>query len=144
MLLVGDFAGDCPVGTIGLTCKGKSRNATEWHVSTQTRLGSTAYPYQLRSPTARTARSKRSNSSLMVDIALALSFYGERAGEPVDFIDHHHIDPACFNVAQELFQGGAVEVATGIGRIIIGQGQDLPTQGRLAFDVGLAGLPLSV
>src|SRR6516165_362592 len=63
MLLVGDFAGDCPVGTIGLTCKGKSRNATEWHVSTQPRLGSTASPYQLRSPTARMARSKRSNSS---------------------------------------------------------------------------------
>lgn len=51
---------------------------------------------------------------------------GERLGQAVDLVDDHYVDPAAIDVDQELFQGGAIEVAAGIGGVIVMLGEGLP------------------
>jgi hypothetical protein len=70
---------------------------------------------------------------------------GKRASEAIDLVDDHHIDLAGFNIYQQLFfEGGAVEVAAGIRRIVVVLRQHLPAQRRLALDIGLAGISLCI
>ena len=51
---------------------------------------------------------------------------GERAGEAVDLVDHDHVDLAGLDIGQQLLQGRAVEVAAGIGGVVIVLGKGLP------------------
>ena len=41
---------------------------------------------------------------------------GQRAGQPVDLVDHDHVDLAGLDVFEQMLQGRAVHVAAGIGR----------------------------
>ncbi len=69
---------------------------------------------------------------------------GERAGEPVDFVNDDDIDAAGVDVSQQPLQRRAVEVTTGIGRIIIARGQRFPAIVHLRLDVGLASFALGI
>ena len=69
---------------------------------------------------------------------------GQRTGEAVDLVDDHDVDPAGLDIGQQLFQGRAVEVAAGIGRVVVVLGEGPPALRGLALDIGLAGLPLGV
>ena len=51
---------------------------------------------------------------------------GERPGQAVDLVDHDHVDLAGLDIRQEPLEGRAVEVAAGIGGIVIVLGQGLP------------------
>ena len=51
---------------------------------------------------------------------------GQRAGQAVDLVDHDHVDLAGLDILQQLLEGRAVEVAAGIGRVVIALGQGPP------------------
>ena len=68
----------------------------------------------------------------------------ERAGQPVDLVDHHDIDLAGPDVGQQGLQGRAVERGTREAPIVVTVSNEPPALMGLALDVGLAGLPLGV
>jgi hypothetical protein len=68
----------------------------------------------------------------------------ERSGDAVDLVDDDHLDPAEFDFSEEAFQGGAFEIAAGVGGVVIVLGQCLPALRGLTPYIGLAGLALSV
>src|SRR5207248_4929741 len=68
----------------------------------------------------------------------------QRAGQPVDLVDDHHVDPTGFDIRQHLFESGALEIAPGIGGIVIMLGQGPPALRRLTLYIGLTSIPLSV
>ena len=69
---------------------------------------------------------------------------GERAGQAIDLVDHHHINRSGLYVAQEPLQGRAVHRPSREAAIIVvGFDQDPALMG-LALDVGLGGLALRV
>ena len=69
---------------------------------------------------------------------------GQRAGEPVDLVDHHDVDLAGPDIGQELLQGRAVERGAREAAIVVVVGNEPPALMRLALDIGLAGLALGV
>jgi hypothetical protein len=68
----------------------------------------------------------------------------QRPGQPVDFIDDNDIDLAGCDFAQKCLQGRAIERGAGKRPVVIAVGNKAPAFVRLALDVGLAGLALSV
>jgi hypothetical protein len=69
---------------------------------------------------------------------------GERAGQPIDFVGHHHIDLAGLDVGEKLLQCGAVHRGAGEAAIIIVLRQTGPALVALAVDEGFAGLALGM
>ena len=62
----------------------------------------------------------------------------QRAGEPVDLVDHDHVDPAGLDVGEQALQGRAVQRAAGEAAVVVAVGQRDPALVRLALDVGFA------
>src|ERR1700730_10709226 len=60
---------------------------------------------------------------------------GERAGQPVDLVDHDDIDPARPHLGEQRLQGRAVERGAGQAAIIIVLGLQSPALTALAADI---------
>jgi hypothetical protein len=67
---------------------------------------------------------------------------GERAGQPVDLVDDHDVDPAGSDMGEQMLQGGSLQIAAGEAAIVIAGSRQHPTFVPLAADEGLAGLAL--
>src|SRR6516225_10011657 len=67
---------------------------------------------------------------------------GERAGQPVDLVDDHDIDPPCRDVGEQLLQSRPAHRRAGEPAVIIPRAQAHPAFVALADDEGLAGLAL--
>ena len=67
---------------------------------------------------------------------------GERAGQPVDLVDDHGIDPPRCEVAEQLLQSGPIHRRAGEPAVIISRAQADPAFVTLAVDEGLAGFAL--
>src|SRR6266851_5791545 len=68
----------------------------------------------------------------------------QRAGEPVDLVDHHDGDLSGPDIREQGLQGGAVEGGTREAAIVVVVGNEPPALVGLTLDVGLAGLPLGI
>ena len=68
----------------------------------------------------------------------------QRAREPVDLVDDHHIDQPGLDIAQQALQCGTFQCGAGDAAIVIAVGHQYPSLGPLAGHVGLTGLPLGV
>jgi hypothetical protein len=68
----------------------------------------------------------------------------ERAGKPVDLVDHHGIDPALADIVEELLQGRPLHRAAGEAAVIVGGVHQTPALALLAPDERLARLALGV
>jgi hypothetical protein len=66
----------------------------------------------------------------------------QRAGQPVDFVDHHHVNLAGLDVATEPFQRGPLQRAAREPAVVVSVGDEDPALGALARDIGFAGFPL--
>ena len=66
------------------------------------------------------------------------------AGEPVDLVDHHHIDASRLDLGKQPLQGRTLETAARDAGIVVGVGQQAPAFMGLALDVGFGGLALVV
>src|SRR6202047_5020415 len=67
---------------------------------------------------------------------------GERAGQPVDLVDDHDIDPVGSDISDQLLQGGSVQIAAGEPAIVIAGSDQYPALVALTADKGLAGFAL--
>ena len=68
----------------------------------------------------------------------------QRTRQPVDFVDHHHVDLAGANVAKEQLEGRAVHRPAGEAAVVIQCRQDRPAFVLLRENEGRAGLALRV
>jgi hypothetical protein len=68
----------------------------------------------------------------------------ERAGEPVDLVDDHDIDPAVLDVGEKPLQTRPLQRAAGPAAIVISVGDQCPAFRPLALDAGLARLTLGI
>ena len=59
-------------------------------------------------------------------------------------VDDHRVHPARLDIRQRALKVGPVQGATGDATIVIGIWDELPTFVDLAFDIGLACLPLGM
>jgi hypothetical protein len=69
---------------------------------------------------------------------------GQRPGQPVDLVDDDDVDPAGVDILQELLKGRAIEIAAGIGGVVIMLGEGPPALRGLTLYIGLAGIPLGI
>src|SRR6202040_156040 len=67
---------------------------------------------------------------------------GERAGQPVDLVDDHRVDPPRRDVLKQLLQSRPVHRRAGEPTVIISRPQAEPAFMPLAVDEGLAGFAL--
>jgi hypothetical protein len=67
---------------------------------------------------------------------------GERAGQPVDLVDDHRVDPPRRDVCEQLLQSGPIHRRAGEPTVIISRPQADPAFMPLAVDEGLAGFAL--
>jgi hypothetical protein len=67
---------------------------------------------------------------------------GERAGQPVDLVDDHGVDPPRSEVGEQLLQSRAIHRRAGEPAVIISRAQVHPPFVPLAGDEGLAGFAL--
>jgi len=67
---------------------------------------------------------------------------GERAGQPVDLVDDHDVDPAASDVGEQPLQRRALHIAAREPAIVIMGSCHNPALMTLAGDVGLAGFAL--
>ena len=67
---------------------------------------------------------------------------GERAGQPVDLVDHDGVDPPRREVSQQPLQSRPIHRGAGEPAVIISRAQADPAFLPLALDEGLAGLAL--
>ena len=65
----------------------------------------------------------------------------KRPAQSIQLVDDDGIEPICFDVAEELLQGGAIDVATAEAGVRVGGRDQAPS---LARDVGFPTLPLVV
>jgi hypothetical protein len=66
----------------------------------------------------------------------------ERAGQPIDLVDDHDVDPADPDIGDQVLQGGSLQTATGEAAIVIAGSDRYPALVALAADVRLAGFAL--
>jgi hypothetical protein len=66
------------------------------------------------------------------------------AGQAVDLVDHHHVDPARIDVGQQALQGGPLQGAAGHAAVVVALADRAPALVLLAGDVGRAGSVLRV
>lgn len=69
---------------------------------------------------------------------------GERAGGPVDLVDHHYIDPLGPDGGKPKLQGESIERAAREPAIVITLAQQGPALVRLTLDVCSRGLALGI
>ena len=69
---------------------------------------------------------------------------GEGAGQAVDLVDHHGLDPALPGGSQEAGEGRALHGPARIAAVVEPLGDQMPALMPLAPDEGLAGFPLGV
>jgi hypothetical protein len=69
---------------------------------------------------------------------------GERAGQPVDLVDEHDIDPAALDIGEKALQRRSRHGAAGETTIVVCALDEPPTLVSLAGDVGFTSLPLRV
>jgi hypothetical protein len=67
---------------------------------------------------------------------------GERAGQPVDLVHDHDIDPARPHIGEQALRRGSLEIAAGEPAIVVAVSRQQPTLVPLAANVGLAGFAL--
>src|SRR5438874_13686205 len=68
----------------------------------------------------------------------------ERAGQPVDLVNHYNVDLARRHISQQLLQSRALERGAGDRAIVIATGDRPPALLRLTLYICLAGLALGV
>ena len=68
----------------------------------------------------------------------------ERAGQPINLVDHHDVDAARGDIGEQLLKPGTLHAATGIAPVIIAGGQGPPAYACLTLDIGLTGLILGI
>src|ERR1700693_5471158 len=81
---------------------------------------------------------------MLVKQLYQLGEIGERAGQPVDLVDHDDVDLAATDMVQQLLEGWAVQGGAEQPAIIIPRPDQPPALVGLALDVGLAGLALGI
>jgi hypothetical protein len=69
---------------------------------------------------------------------------GQRSGQPVDLVGHHHLDPAGADIGEKALQGRALHRAAREPAIIVGGRDQDPAFVALAADIGFARLALGV
>ena len=67
---------------------------------------------------------------------------GERAGQPVDFVDDDRVDPPRGDIGKQPLQSGPIQRRAGEPAIVISRAQAHPAFVALAGDKGLASLAL--
>src|SRR5208282_1801365 len=67
---------------------------------------------------------------------------GERAGQAVDLVDHHGIDPSRGDVGKQTLQSRPIDRGAGEPAVIIARAQADPAFVPLAVDEGLTGFAL--
>ena len=67
---------------------------------------------------------------------------GERPGQAVDLVDHHHVDQTGPDVLQQPFEGLAVRVAPREAPVVIGLLYEEPAFVLLTLYIGFSRLPL--
>ena len=73
-----------------------------------------------------------------------LSKIGERAGQPVDLVDDHDIDPSGREVGEQPLQSRPIDRGAGEPAVIIARAQAHPAFVALARDKGLTGFALGL
>src|SRR5215216_8079450 len=68
----------------------------------------------------------------------------KRAGQPVDLVHHHEIDPTGLNIGQQGLERRPLQRGPGEAAVIIMIWDEPPALLRLALDIGLAGLALGI
>jgi hypothetical protein len=68
----------------------------------------------------------------------------ERAGQPVDFVNDDHVDPASANVIKELLERWPLHRTVGVAAVVVASAEQLPALVGLALHIGFRGLPLIV
>src|SRR5712671_6785552 len=81
---------------------------------------------------------------MLVEQLDQLGKIGERAGQPVDLVDHDDVDLAGPDVGEELLQGWPFERGSREGAIVIAVGDQAPALVRLALYICLTGLTLRI
>ena len=69
---------------------------------------------------------------------------GQGPGQAINLIDNDRIDEPRIYVGQKPLQRGTVEIAAGIGWIVIKGGDDDPALMPLALDIGLTSFALRI
>ena len=69
---------------------------------------------------------------------------GQGPGQAVDLIDNDRIDEPRIYIGQKPLQGGTVDIAAGIGWIVIKGGNDDPALMPLALDIGFTSFALRI
>lgn len=69
---------------------------------------------------------------------------GEATRQPVDFVDHHHINQPSLDVRHKPLQSWPFHVPAGKRRVVIVVGHRNPALSPLAGNVGMAGIALRV
>ena len=67
-----------------------------------------------------------------------------RAGQAVDPLNHHQVDPARIDVGQQALEGGALQSAAGHAAVVVPLANRAPALMLLAGNVGCAGGVLRV
>jgi hypothetical protein len=62
---------------------------------------------------------------------------GERAGGPVDLVDHHHVDTACLDIGHELLECGSLHGAAEEAAVVVKIADQCPAFVLLAEDASL-------
>src|SRR5438067_13843723 len=76
---------------------------------------------------------------MLVEQLHQLGEVGQRAGEPVDLVDHHDVDLFVPEIGEQAVQSGAVEGGARDPAIVVAVGNEPPALVGLALDIGLAG-----
>ena len=66
----------------------------------------------------------------------------QRAAEPIDLVDDHHVDAPGLDVGQQSLQRRPVQRCAGNAAVVVAVGNEQPAFGLLACDVRLAGFAL--
>lgn len=69
---------------------------------------------------------------------------GQRAGEPVDLIDHDHVDPVLSEIDEQFLERGTLHAAAGKASIVIALAMELPAFMGLALDIGFGRFTLGM
>src|ERR1700736_576738 len=87
-------------------------------------------------------RHRNEGRALGVEDLDDLGKIGERAGQPVDLVDNHRVDPTRRDVGKQLLQSRPIHRRAGEPAVIINRPQADPAFMPLAVDEGLAGFAL--
>jgi hypothetical protein len=87
-------------------------------------------------------RHRNKGRTLGVEDLDDLGKIGERAGQPVDFVDDNGVHPPRLNIGEQLLQIGPIHRRAGETAVIISRVQAHPAFVPLALDEGLTGFAL--